>query len=142
MSDKLLDLIWSIDIEKMNDHLPAERKTLEQLLTEEKPKVKTKKNHMHYIRKKDLEVVKEILPKEEWHNIRLPIVLLRRTNLDRGLFSVSGGLCELFLIARITERTKDDFDTFKLGEHKPYIWKPEAFTAIKKISSLIIIGYT
>jgi len=90
MSDKLLDLIWSLDIETINDHLPAERKSLKQLLIEEKPHVKTKKNKNHFIRKKDLELAAKILPKEEWENIRLPIILLRRTQLDKGLFSVSG----------------------------------------------------
>ncbi|MCF2143826.1 MAG: DUF61 family protein [Candidatus Heimdallarchaeota archaeon] len=142
MSDKLLELIWSLDVETINDHLPTERKSLKQLLTEEKPHVKTKKNKNHFIRKKDLELAAKILPQEEWGNIRLPIILLRRTQLDKGLFSVSGGICELFLIATITDRTKEDFESFKMNDHQPYIWKPEAFAAIRKMSSLIIIGYT
>lgn len=142
MSDKILDLIWSLDIEKMNDHLPTERKTLAELLSEEKPQVKTKKDQIHRIKKKDLETICELFPEEEWKNVNLPVVLLRRTAMEKGLYSVSGGIRELYIIQRISGRTSDKFSRFKLDDHQPYIWKPEAFTAIRKAGSIIIIGYT
>ncbi len=133
MSDKMLDLIWSLDIEKMNDHLPTERKTLAELLSEDKPQVKAKK---------DLETICKIFPEEEWKNVNLPIVLLRRTAMDKGLFSVSGGVRELYIVHRISGRTSEKFSRFKLDDHQSYIWKPEAFSAIRKVGSIIIIGYT
>ncbi|MHA1212658.1 MAG: DUF61 family protein, partial [Candidatus Heimdallarchaeota archaeon] len=100
MSDKMLDLIWKLDIEKMNDHLPAERKTLKQLLAEEKPQVKTKKNQLHKIKHKDLEQIKEFFQEDEWDEIQLPIIILRRTSLAKGIYSVSGGIRELYIIFR------------------------------------------
>ena len=142
MSDKMLDLIWSLDIEKMNDHLPTERKTLAELLSEDKPQVKAKKDRTHRIKKKDLETICKIFPEEEWKNVNLPIVLLRRTAMDKGLFSVSGGVRELYIVHRISGRTSEKFSRFKLDDHQSYIWKPEAFTAIRKVGSIIIIGYT
>ena len=141
MSEKMLDLIWSLDIEKMNDHLPTEHKSLKDLLADDQPIVMTKKNQKHRIKKKDLEIVASYLPESEWENIKLPIVLLRRTNLAKGIYSVSGGIRELFIIFRITKKTEGDFSKFKLDEHQPYIWKPEAFTAIRKIGSIVIMGY-
>lgn len=142
MSDKMLDLIWSLDIEKMNDHLPTERKTLTELLSEEKPQVKSKKNQTHNIKKKDLETICALFPEEEWENVNLPIVLLRRTEMEKGLYSVSGGVRELYIIHRLSGRTSEKFSRFKLDDNQPYIWKPEAFTAIRKAGSIIIIGYT
>ncbi|MHA1156865.1 MAG: DUF61 family protein [Candidatus Heimdallarchaeota archaeon] len=142
MSDKMLDLIWSLDIEKMNDHLPTERKTLTELLSEEKPQVKSKKNQTHKIKKKDLETICGLFPEEEWKNVNLPIVLLRRTEMEKGLYSVSGGVRELYIIHRLSGRSSEKFSRFKLDDHQPYIWKPEAFTAIRKAGSIIIIGYT
>ncbi|MHA1557529.1 MAG: DUF61 family protein [Candidatus Heimdallarchaeota archaeon] len=142
MSDKMLDLIWKLDIEKMNDHLPTERKTLTELLSEEKPQVKSKKNKTHKIKKKDLETICALFPEEEWKNVNLPIVLLRRTEMEKGLYSVSGGVRELYIIHRLSRRTSEKFSRFKLDDHQPYIWKPEAFTAIRKAGSIIIIGYT
>ncbi len=142
MSDKILDLIWTLDIEKMNDHLPAERRSLKELLENEKPEVKTKKNQTHKVRKKDLELASQLIPESEWDNVKLPIVLLRRTSLDKGIFSVSGGKRELYLIYRLIGRIGDNFQKFMLEEHQPYIWKPEAFTAVRKASSIVIIGYT
>lgn len=142
MSDKILDLIWSLDIEKMNDHLPIERRSLKELLENEKPEVKTKIKKIHKIRKKDLELVSQLLPEIEWDKVKLPIILLRRTSLDKGIFSVSGGKRELYIIYRLVGRTEENFQRFMLEEHQPYIWKPEAFTAVRKASSIVIIGYT
>lgn len=142
MSDKLLDLIWSLDIEKMNDHLPTERKTLAELLSEEKPRVKSKKDRALNIKKKDLKIISEFFPEEEWKNINLPIVVLRRTAMEKGLYSVSGGVRELYIIHRISGRTSERFSKFKLDDHQPYVWKPEVFTAVRKIGSIVIIGYT
>jgi uncharacterized protein (UPF0216 family) len=141
MSDKILDLIWSLDIEKMNDHLPTERRSLTQLMQEENPVVTTKKNQKHKIRKKDLELVKEFLPDYEWENVKLPIILLRRTSMAKGIYSISGGIREIFVIYRLSGKTNLDYQRFVLEEHQPYIWKPEAFTAVRKAGSIVIIGY-
>ena len=142
MSDKLLDLIWSLDIEKMNDHLPSVRKTLRELLAEEKPSVQTKIDKIHRIRKEHLQIVAEFFDESEWDKVKLPIVLLRRTSLDKGLYSISGGVREIYIIHRIIGRTTDKYPVFMLEDHEPYIWKPEAFTAAQKITSIVIIGYT
>jgi len=142
MSDKLLDLIWSLDIETMNDHLPSERKSLKELLSEEKPQVQTKINKSHRFRKQHLEIISQFFPETEWSEVKLPVILLRRTSLGKGIYSVSGGLRELYIIHRISGRTSDEFSKFKLEEHQPYVWKPEAFTAVRKIGSIVVIGYT
>jgi len=142
MSDKILDLIWSLDIEKMNDHLPTERKSLAELLTEERPQVKAKNNRQHRIKKEHLEIVCQLFPESEWKEIRLPIILLRRTAMEKGLFSVSGGIRELYVIHRISGRTTDTFSKFKLDDHQSFVWKPEAFSTIRKIGSVVIVGYT
>ncbi|NHJ87908.1 MAG: DUF61 family protein, partial [Asgard group archaeon] len=120
----------------------AEVKSLKQLLLEEKSQVRTKKNQFHVIRKKDLEIIKELIPESEWEEIKLPIVLLRRTSLEKGLYSVSGGLRELYVVHRICGKTNDEFEHFKLENHEPYIWKPEAFTVSRKLNTCVIVGYT
>ncbi len=142
VSDKFLDLIWKLDIEKMNDHLPANRKTLRELLAEDKPTVMTKKDKPHRIRKPHLEIVAELFDESEWDKVKLPIILLRQTSLAKGIYSISGGLQEIYIIHRIIGRTTNDYQTFILEDHEPYIWKPEAFTAAQKITSIVIIGYT
>ena len=142
MSDSLLDIIWSLDIERINDHLPMHQKTLKELLGEETPQVSTRNKQPHRIEKKDLEMLSELIPESEWANIKLPIILLRRTDLEKGLFSVSGGKRELFIIFRIIGRTTKSLEEFLAEDHKSFIWKPEAFTAIRKISSAIVMGYT
>ncbi|NHJ32159.1 MAG: DUF61 family protein [Asgard group archaeon] len=142
MSDKILDLIWSLDIEKMNDHLPTERKSLKELLSEDKPQVQTKKKQFHRFRKEHLEKICQLFPESEWSEVKLPVILLRRTSLGKGIYSVSGGLRELYIIHRISGRTTDEFSKFKFGEHQPYVWKPEAFTAVRKIGSIVVIGFT
>ena len=141
MSEKIIDLIWSLDIEKMNDHLPSEQKTLFQLLQEDKPFILNKKKQKHIIKKKDLDIIAELIPEEEWENTKLPIVLLRRTSLGKRIYSISGGIIEIYIIYKIANKTSKKFSEFKFDDPKPYIWKPEAFTAVRKIGSVVIIGY-
>ncbi|MBD3189652.1 MAG: DUF61 family protein [Candidatus Heimdallarchaeota archaeon] len=141
MSEKIIDLIWSLDIERMNDHLPREKKTLVELLSVDQPQIHTKKGGIHRFKKKHLQIVAELIPEKEWKNIKLPIVLLRRTDLEKGLFSISGGKGELYIIYKLLGKTSDSFPLFKMKEHRPYIWKPEAFTAIRKLGSIFVIGY-
>ncbi len=142
MSDKLLDLIWSLDIEKMNDHLPTERKSLKELLSEEKPQVQTKKKQTHRFNREHLEIICGFFPEEDWSEVKLPVILLRRTSLGKGIYSVSGGLMELYIIHRISGRTTEEFSKFKYQEHQPYVWKPEVFTAVRKIGTIVVVGYT
>ncbi|MBK5114330.1 MAG: DUF61 family protein [Candidatus Heimdallarchaeota archaeon] len=142
MSDKMLDLIWSLDIEKLNDHLPTERKSLKVLLSEEKPQVQTKNKKFHRFKKQHLEIICQFFPEKEWSEVKLPVILLRRTSLGKGIYSVSGGLRELYIIHRISGRITDEFSKFKFEEHQPYVWKPEVFSAVRKIGSIVVVGYT
>ncbi|NHJ85222.1 MAG: DUF61 family protein [Asgard group archaeon] len=142
MSEKIIDMMLKLDIEKMNEHLPANQKTLAQLMQEDSPSVNTKKNRLHKFRKTELELIASFFPPEDWINIKLPIILLRRTELEKGLYSVSGGIHELFIIHRVSGKTTEEFYSFKAKEHKPYIWKPETFTVIRKIGSIVSVGYT
>jgi uncharacterized protein (UPF0216 family) len=84
----------------------------------------------------------QLFPENEWSKVKLPVVLLRRTSLGKGIYSVSGGLRELYIIHRISGRTSDEFNKFRQEEHQPYVWKPEAFTVVRKIGSIVVIGYT
>jgi uncharacterized protein (UPF0216 family) len=143
MSEKLLDLIWNLDIEKMNDHLPVERKTLAHLLLQEKPVVYLKNKKPHKIKHKDLQKIAQLIPENEWEYVKLPIILLRRTSMDKGLYSISGGKREIYIIFKLANKKTQSFTEFMLEDNvKPYLWKPEAFRAVSEATSVVIIGYS
>ena len=48
-------------VRSLNDHLPAERKTLGDLLREEKPRVVCRDGSTHRIRREELESIEKII---------------------------------------------------------------------------------
>jgi uncharacterized protein (UPF0216 family) len=134
-------MLWSSEIERMNDHLPSTKKSLRQLLKSDSPSVINRDNKKHRFKKKSLEKISQILPEKLWDEINLPIVLLSRTDIEKGLFSISGGSVEIYFLHLLLNKTTAMFSDFLREKIKPYLWKPEAFSAVKKIPTAVIIGY-
>ncbi len=83
-------------IQTLNLHLPAKKRTLKELLLENKPRVKTRDNKTHFFDKKELEKLASLIPEEEYGRLRLPIFLEMSASMERGAVKVSGKLeCEV-----------------------------------------------
>lgn len=100
-------------IQTLNLHLPARKRTLKELLSEDKPKVKTKDNRTHFFDKKELERLASLIPEEEHGKLRLPIYLEMSTSMERGAVRVSGRL-ECTVIKKILgiEREGDSITVY------------------------------
>jgi len=73
------------EVYRINDHLPARRPTLAQLLEQEEPKVVLRNGDVHHFRRSELELLRELVDCPE--RLRLPIVLEIVTDF-RGYFRV------------------------------------------------------
>lgn len=83
-------------IKALNQHLPAERKTLLELLSEAKPAVQGRDQSSHRIKREELEVLARLVPKEEYKNLRLPLYIELTPDYGRGIARIHGKLeCEL-----------------------------------------------
>jgi len=82
--------LLSRTVKALNVHLPAERKTLATLLTEEKPAVQGRNGTSHRLMRAELEELAELMPEEVHGQVRLPIYLELTSDYGRGIARVQG----------------------------------------------------
>ena len=126
------------EVERINEHLPKEYRTLDELLSMESPSVKARDGGEIIFDRGELEMAAQLLPKELHRQLRLPIVLLRRIDLGPGVFSVSGGKAEAYLALRVLRRGDVDLDEVELPL---YIYRPEVQELRRRLRTLTVIGF-
>jgi hypothetical protein len=120
-------------IKRLNAHIPKNRKTLAQLLDEEEPSVEASDGSKIYFRRQDLEKLAENIPRELYGSLRLPIILVRRIELGKGVYVISGGEAERRVVLSM------------LGirgiKGEAYLYRPQVSELISKLKSLVTIGF-
>ncbi|TMI59006.1 DUF61 family protein, partial [Candidatus Bathyarchaeota archaeon] len=89
-TDRIFDTILQEEVRRLNQHLPKQRRTLAELLKEETPQVSSIDGKSIVMRKEELEKLASIVSRDALEKIRLPIVLIRRSEMGRGAFTVLG----------------------------------------------------
>ena len=88
--DRFFDAMLRDDMRKLNSHLPKNRTTLKELLSDPAPGVTAASGDSIRMKKHELEDLSRSLPTEANTRVKLPIVLLRRRELGPGAFTVLG----------------------------------------------------
>jgi len=139
--DRFLKALWDHEVQKMNDHLPRERRSLEELLSMPKPSIPTRKGSDYTFDWESLRNLAELVPEEYHGRLHLPIILTRRTDLGKGTFSVSGGKLEAFLAERLLELNDKPFSSFQEAVLPLYIYRPQVGFLISKYRGLFAIAF-
>lgn len=138
---RILNRIWRADVERINDHLPKEFKTLSQLLDSDEPMVETKSGMPLIFDKDELSKLAEIIPSDIHDKLKLPFILLRRLDLGRGVFQVLGGRNELYAIAKILGASKEIKSIHSIVEEPFYLYKPQVFKLKRLFRTIIVVGF-
>lgn len=77
-------------VETLNRHLAVKRKTLKELLAEEKPGVTNRDGSTHHFDKKELLNLAAMIPETDYGSLKLPIYLEMSSSLERGTIIISG----------------------------------------------------
>ena len=93
-------------LQTLNRHLPVKRKTLLELLLEDKPAVKSKDGATYSFDKKELGKLAAMIPMEDHERLRLPIYLEMSASMERGAIKISGRL-ECAIMKRILEMERE-----------------------------------
>lgn len=88
--DRGFDAVLSHEIQKLNTHLPKQRRRMSELLMRTDPTVEAVDGSSILLRTAELEELARIVPKEYQDRLRLPIVVLRRTELGKSTYTVAG----------------------------------------------------
>ncbi|MCF2137201.1 MAG: DUF61 family protein [Candidatus Thorarchaeota archaeon] len=89
------------EIDSINDHLPSESVPLAELVDSERPSYKTRDGIDSHFRREEIEFLANETPQQFQTDITLPIVILRRMDLGKGIHTIAGGKATLFLIHRV-----------------------------------------
>src|SRR5712692_3724426 len=111
--DRLADTMLRDEMRRLNAHLPKKRQTVNELLTEETPSVPSVDGSRIIMKKTELESLASSLPDELRGRVRLPLVLLRRTDLGPGAFVLFGDPAEEFALSTLITNDKISLEEYR-----------------------------
>jgi len=140
-STRILDALVREETRRLNLHLPRGRKTLEQLLREETPSVRAIDGSEIILDKRILEKLARLTPSSIHRSIHLPIVVLRRLDLGKSVFTVLGDNVEQFTARKILGLTDRGFEQASDNRETTYLYKPHVAELVREFHSLVVIGF-
>ena len=141
-NERITDALLRNDLRKLNAHLPKERRTLAELLNDPSPSVTSVSGDKIRMRKRELDELSNALPEFAKEKVRLPIILLRRTDLGSGAFTVLGDLYEEFAMSILSQSALVDFEEFRRQRSSPPVfYKPQISELLRRFHSLVTIGF-
>jgi len=128
--------ILAKEIEKINDHLPRDSKTLKELLEMDEPKVLTKSGDELIMDKRELEMIANILPAQHHGKLRLPIIILRMIEMGEGVYMICGGDLEVQVIDKVLGQ-----EAVYRHDGKAFLYKPYVAILRSRLRTTTVIGF-
>lgn len=140
--DRFVDTMLKDEMRRLNTHLPKKRQTITELLAEESPSVPSVDGSRIVMKKAEIQELASVIPEELRDRVKLPLVVLRRTELGPGAFTLLGDTIEEFALSRIAMGTKDTLEEFRRNLRTPTIfYKSQISGLLRRFHSLIVIGF-
>lgn len=141
---KSIDILYRLDIARINNHLPRQYKTLDTLLKEDRPSVFTKDGTKFIFDKNELEVLKSLLPEKFHSQLKLPFLFIRRTDLGKSIFVLNGGKLENFIARKLIGLIDEPINQYKIFnlELPKYFYWADLRAFRKKFKTLFTIGFS
>ena len=128
--------ILAREIERINDHLPKESRTLKELLEMREPKVLTRAGDELLMDRRELELLADVVPAQHHDKLRLPIVILRMIEMGEGVYMICGGDLEAQVIAKILGP-----NAVHLHDGRAFLYKPYIAILRSKLRTTTAIGF-
>ncbi|MCS7140000.1 MAG: DUF61 family protein [Candidatus Nezhaarchaeota archaeon] len=129
--------ILAREIERINDHLPKESKTLKELLSMEEPKVITRSGDVLIIDRSELELLAKLVPSNYHDKFKLPIIILRMIEMGEGVYLICGGELEVQAIRKVL----GDKEAVHYNDGKAFLYKPYVAILRGKLRTTTVIGF-
>ncbi|MGY5852373.1 MAG: DUF61 family protein [Candidatus Thorarchaeota archaeon] len=137
------DKVLEQEIDSVNDHLPSKRIPLKDIIESGVFAYETRGGENSAFRREEIDFLASIVPSRLHDEIRLPIVILRRMDLGRGIHTISGGKVELFLVNGLIVGDVDlRWDDITLWEPIERLARPQIQVLRKKLPSTTCMGFT
>ncbi|OPX78407.1 MAG: hypothetical protein A4E45_01206 [Methanosaeta sp. PtaB.Bin039] len=93
-------------IQNLNQHLPAKRRSLAELLEDSRPGVKGKDNTFYAMDRPELELIAESIPRFLWPRLKLPMLIEMSPDLGSGSARIQGEV-ESEAVSKILDLKRD-----------------------------------
>ncbi len=128
-ADKLL---WEVELKKLNESLPRERRSVSDLLSESRPAYKNLAGETVYFNREELNEFAKAVPKGSSSLVRLPIVIVRESGLKKGTYLIDGNEREIEAVNLLLDRPP---------YNNKYLFRPEVLELIRRFPSIITFGF-
>jgi len=82
-----------------------------------------------------------MVPKERHDQVKLPIIILRRMELGKSIYTVAGSLIEEFTVKKILGTTDANFTHMYRPESPFFLYRPQVVELLRKFHTLFVIGF-
>ncbi|MFX0107637.1 MAG: DUF61 family protein [Candidatus Hodarchaeota archaeon] len=135
------DKILEKEIDSINDHMPITRQTLNELHTSSSPSYLTRGGETSFVKKEELRILAREVPEKYHEEVKIPIIILRRMDYGAGIYSVSGGKVELFLVHRLLGYVDLEWSDFQSWVPIEKLMRPQVQLLRRKFPSATCIGF-
>ncbi|MGA8856290.1 MAG: DUF61 family protein [Candidatus Bathyarchaeia archaeon] len=139
--DRALDAFLGHELRKLNTHLPKQRRSLTELLKLKDPTVEATDGSAILLKRSELEELARIVPTEYQDRLKLPIIIMRRMELDRSIYTVSGERVEEFTVKKILGLTKDEYYQTYKDREPAYLYRPQVTELLRKFHTIFVIAF-
>ncbi len=139
--ERALDTVLTHEIRKLNTHLPKHRRTMTDLLKSTDPTMEAVDGTSILLRTVEMEELSRIVPREYQDRLKLPMVILRRMEFGKSIYTVSGEPIEEFTVKKILGATSADFHQMYMDRESFFLYRPQVVELLRKYHSLFVIGF-
>lgn len=108
------------EVALLNAHLPRRRRSLGELMREERAEIRCRDGRVHRIHRDELEYLAALIPPERAEQLMLPIFIELTPHLGRGAARISGELeCEV--VGKILGAGERSLEQMVI--YRPDVWK-------------------
>jgi len=136
-----LDAVLGHELRKLNTHLPKQRRSLTELLKLKDPTVEATDGSAIVLKRSELEELARIVPPEYQDRVKLPIIIMRRMDLGRSIYTVSGERVEEFTVKKILGLTDDEYYQMYRDQEPAYLYRPQVTELLRKFHSVFVIAF-
>ena len=139
--ERALDAVLTHEIRKLNTHLPKHRRPMSDLMKSTDPTIEAVDGTSILLRTAEMEELSRIIPMEYQDRLKLPIVILRRMELGKSTYTISGEPIEEFTVKKILGATNADFHQMYMDRESFFLYRPQVVELLRKYHSLFVIGF-
>ncbi|MEJ5293082.1 MAG: DUF61 family protein [Candidatus Methanosuratincola sp.] len=125
-------LLWEVELKKLTESLPRERRRVSDLLNEEMPAYKNLAGETVYLNKGELNEFARAVPKGNLGSVRLPIVIIRESSMKKGTYLIDGNEREIEAVNRILDRPP---------YNNKYLFRPDVLELVRRFPSIITFSF-